>query len=266
MQDHHFGERDIAYRTNEFRASRQTLVFIHGLSGSTSAWELYERYFEDAYNILTYDIRGHGYSNRPREYQDYKLTEYTADLEALLEHLEIDSCILVSHSFGSLIAEQYLIEYPRRVRKAVLLSPCAAPYQNPIARLAYPFTWLATALLKVLPFSHHAGRRVDYSKYPDTTDWDIPIMWANIRANSLHVYIYCTLQTFHLDVRHHLKDISIPILLIHGNRDTIFPVRNAKYMHEHLSNSQLILLKDIDHILVLNRFPEVSKAIAEFVG
>ncbi len=265
MSDHLFPECGIWYRTNVFSADRETLVFIHGLSGSLSAWELYEERFKDSYNILTYDIRGHGKSRKPKTYTDYAIKEFSRDLEALLSHLGIEGCVLISHSFGTLIAFQFLHDHPDPVTRAVFLSPSVAPYTSALARLTYPFTYMASLAVRPLPFSGRIGWHVDYAKFPNTTDWDIPIMWANIRSTTLRVYLFCTLQSYAFDAGPWLDQISIPVLLMHGKRDTIFPVENSFIIRTHIQGSLLIVLPDIDHILVLNRFPEVSLAISDFV-
>lgn len=265
MNEYHLPGRDICYHKNEFVAGRETLVFIHGLSGSLSAWDLYEKRFESEYNVLTYDIRGHGKSYKPHRYDDYAISHFSEDLEFLLSHLGIESCVLISHSFGTLVAFQYLHEHPQRVSRAVLLSADAAPYADTLARLVYPFILIAKAVTALLPFPKHKGWHVDYTKYPDTTDWDIPVMWANIRNSTLQVYMYCTLQSYNVDARPYLKDIRIPVLLMHGTRDTIFPVSNAYFLHKEIADSKLIVMPDIDHILVLNRPHEVSEAIEAFV-
>lgn len=265
MIEQYFVERGIAYRTNTFQEGRETLVFVHGVSGSLSAWELYENYFKDSYNVLTYDIRGHGKSYKPKAYAAYALEAFVQDLEALLAHVGVTQCVLISHSFGSLIALQFLHEHPERVSRAVLLSPSAAPNANIMSRILYPFIWAATLALRPLPLFRTTGWRVDYAEYPDTTDWDVPVMWANIRNTTLRVYLFCTLQSYAFNAVPYLDELTMPLLLMHGVRDTIFPVRNAHFLHEHTKNSKLIVLPDIDHILVLNRFPEVSQAVEAFV-
>ena len=68
MKEHFFEDR-IYYRTNEFKSDRLTLVFVHGVSGSSSAWLPYEKIFENKYNVLTYDIRGHGLSKKYPHYE-----------------------------------------------------------------------------------------------------------------------------------------------------------------------------------------------------
>ena len=99
MQEHIFDNR-IYYRTNEFQPGRPTLVFAHGVSGSSSAWLPYEKIFENKYNILTYDIRGHGLSKKYPHYEDYEIKKFAEDLHDLVSSLGITKFVLVSNSFG----------------------------------------------------------------------------------------------------------------------------------------------------------------------
>src|SRR5689334_8832829 len=103
MKDQYWEERGIAYRTNTFDDSRQTLVFIHGLGTTCSVWVSFETALESNYNILTYDLRGHGLSRRYKNYEDYEPERLVGDLQALMQFLKISSCWLISVSFGTLI-------------------------------------------------------------------------------------------------------------------------------------------------------------------
>ena len=94
MKELFFSEKGIYYRINEFEEGKSTLVFIHGLSGSSSSWTEYEKRLESNYNILNLDLRGHGTSKRYRNFQDYKLENITEDIRDLLQYLHIDKCIL----------------------------------------------------------------------------------------------------------------------------------------------------------------------------
>ena len=122
MTEHLFEERGIYYRTNAFVSGRQTLVFVHGVSGSSSAWAPYEARFEHHYNLLTYDLRGHGKSKKYARCGDYAISQFVEDLKALLDYLAIETCVLVSHSFAVLIALEFLNVHQACVQSVVLVS------------------------------------------------------------------------------------------------------------------------------------------------
>jgi pimeloyl-ACP methyl ester carboxylesterase len=266
MKEFFFSRKGIYYRTNTFHPNRKTLVFVHGLSGSSSAWAKFEKKFQDTFNIVSFDLRGHGKSEKHYPYEAYRIDSFADDLHELLKYLRIEKCILISHSFGCFIAFAFLKKHQNKVSKAVFLSPNYSVYKMPSARIIRPILSVGVSLLKHLPFPLKIRGHVDYSQYSDTGgDWNIPITTANIIHTSLRVYLYATKHSYDFDSEDFLKKIHIPILVMHGKNDTIFPIHYGVSTAEKIPNAKLIILEKANHILVLNNFNEVSRAIKDFV-
>src|SRR5437773_1863072 len=100
MHDYFLESRGIAYRTNHLNPRRPTLLFVHGLSGSSAAWQPYEEHFAQTHNVITFDLRGHGFSLRPQTPDEYAMKYFVEDIRSLLMNLGIGRCTLVSHSYG----------------------------------------------------------------------------------------------------------------------------------------------------------------------
>ena len=259
-------EKGIYYKVNEFRPERQTLVFVHGVSGSSSAWVKFENRFKNEFNVLSFDLRGHGKSFKPQEYEKYSVSYFAEDLHSLLEDLGIKKFVLISHSFGCFVAFEFLREHQSMVSKSVFLSPNFSVYKMLSARIVRPFVSVGVSLLKLLPLSLKVRGHIDYSKYSDKGgDWNIPITTANIINTSLRVYLYATKHSYYFDAEDLLDQIHIPTLIMHGRKDTIFPVRYGIETAKKIKNSEMIILEKANHILVLNNFKEVSDAIYDFV-
>lgn len=254
----------IYYRTNKFEKDRQTIVFVHGLSGSSSAWIKFEDKFKDEYNILTFDLRGHGKSIKFKKYNDYSMYAFAQDLDELIIFLNIKNFILISHSFGTLIAQEYLKKHKKLVKATVFLSPNFIIGKRFIDKLVKHST-TPVLLLNKFPFSTKPAKHIDYSKYLNTGDWNIPRTIADVTNTGFRVYLNCTRQTCKLDYSKLLKDLQIPTLIIHGKKDSVFPVENSKQMSKKIKNSKLIILNNADHILVLNYFKQVSDSIQNFI-
>ncbi len=256
--------RGIYYRTNEFQKGRPTLVFVHGLSGSSSAWLEYEKEFEKKYNLVFFDLRGHGKSLRFPKYKDYEIANFAKDLYELISHLKIEKFVLISHSFGAFVALEFLTKYQDKVYAAVFLSPSFSVKSRKAALAIRPLLEIAK-LFDLIPYSSKAGGHVDYSKYKNTGDWNIRRTIADTRNTGLRSYIFSTKQTYEADYENFLEKLKMPVLLVHGKKDTIFPVGNSLKMARKIKNQRLILLDNADHIVVLNNFLEVSSAIDDFV-
>src|SRR4051794_12824829 len=76
------------------------LVMIHGLTGNLAVWHLHiAPVLAERFNVLTYDLRGHGYSDKPRT--GYSADDMAVDLLELLDSVGISRPTLVGHSFGA---------------------------------------------------------------------------------------------------------------------------------------------------------------------
>ena len=105
----------------EDHGSGPPVVLIHGYPLNGRSWERQERALLGAgYRAINYDRRGFGLSSQPTVGYDYDT--FAADLNALLEHLDLQDIVLVGFSMGTGEVTRYLGRYgSARVRKAALL-------------------------------------------------------------------------------------------------------------------------------------------------
>jgi pimeloyl-ACP methyl ester carboxylesterase len=260
MKDELWEERGIAYRTNVFDDSRKTLVFIHGLTTTCSGWEPFETALENDFNILTYDLRGHGFSKRYRNCADYDLKNLADDLRALLDYLGIHSCSLVSNSIGTLVALLYIHYYPGTVRTNLLLAPI---YKQ--QSLTSPETKSTESplmkLLSLMPFTPHNGKRLDYSRFDYTDDLELRRLLPEIKNLSLRIYL------FYL---HHMNafanyawwsQIRVPTTIMHGTKDRFAPYHLAVELSKTIPNARLVTLEGANHIMIVNNKKEIIAQI-----
>lgn len=265
MKEALLSERGIYYRINSFHKFRPTLVFIYGLTGSASAWLEYEKKFEDQYNILTFDLRGHGKSTKPKRYNDYEIRDFVRDINDLIKHLCIKRFILVSHSFGTVIALELLIQHQNNVESAVFLSPIFNVKKVKWMRIIHLLLGGFARIIERIPFSAVKGAHIDYSKYKNTGDWNLRRIAADISNTSFHVYLYCLDHIYKFNSEHYLSQITVSVLIVHGKQDTIMPVKYVIKEAEKIKHCELILLDNANHIIVINNVAEVVQAIKNFV-
>jgi len=266
MKEFFFKKCGIAYRTNEFQAERLTLVFIHGLSGSASAWFPYEPLFEKRYNLLTFDLRGHGKSSKPRSYEEYELEKSADDLHELLAYLHIESFVLISHSYGTLVALEFLQAHQEKVSATIFLSPTAFLRKTKRFPLIRTLGRGLVALFDMFPLHPTIRERVDYSPYIPAGDWDLRRVPRDIYATSVRVYLYCLVQAYLWNCDEMWKRIGIPTLIMHGTTDSYIPVSHSVQLSKDIVGSKLVLLEHANHIIVLNNVAEVSRHIEAFLA
>lgn len=265
MKEFIFQKRGICYRVNEFRGDRKTLVFIHGLSGSASAWFTYEKILGEKYNILTFDLRGHGMSYKPREYEDYRILNLAEDLYELLNVLDIAQCVLISHSYGSLVALEFLRAHIERASAAIFLSPTPYLTQTRWFTLIRTVGYALVPVFNLLPFYSRIRGRVDYSAFQPTADWDLRRIRHDIYATSFRSYLYCLVQAYRYRANEFWREIRIPTLIVHGTVDSYIPFAHSVRLSKEIPSSKLVLLKNANHIIVLNNVQEIAENIETLV-
>lgn len=265
MNEHMLESRGIYYRTNEWSEGRPTIVFMHGLSGSSSAWLPHEQLVTETHNILSFDLRGHGKSKKYKEYGDYTMSLLANDLYQLIEFLKIEKFALITHSFGVLIALEFLKLHQDRVSAALFLSPEFSVRRRLLSRLIEPL-FVFTHVFSLIPFNAEAGRHVDYQRHSEAHDWNIPMTYEDVQNTGLRIYLYCSKQVFAVDYTDLLPNIIIPMTLVQGKQDSIFLVSNSEIMAERIPHAKRILLDHADHIIVVNHIDRIGIILKEFVA
>jgi len=269
MQEYFLEKDRIYYRTNEFKPDRLTLVFAHGVSGSSSAWLPYEKIFnekyQNKYNILSYDLRGHGKSKKYPRYEDYEIKNFASDLHDLVTYLKISKFILISNSFAGLVVLEYLKLYRDTVIANIFTSPEIYLHEGMLAKISLSILKVLTGIISLLPFNPKPHGHVDYSKHQNSTDWDIRRNYADIKNTGLHAQFYSLRQSFNPITNYELEKINVPTLIIHGEKDSMVPLKNAIRMSKEITNSELVSIKNANHNTVHNGVKEMSGAIESFI-
>lgn len=117
--------RDIEISYNETSGPGRPLVMVHGLTGHRDDFAARMPELEGELRILAPDVRGHGDCS-PSPPERYTIPQLVSDLAALLDAWGTDSCDLLGHSFGGMIALRYALAHPRGVASLVLMG--TAPF------------------------------------------------------------------------------------------------------------------------------------------
>ena len=110
----------------EWAGEGPPVVLLHGLSATRrNVVQGSRALIKRGYRLISYDARGHGASSpAPR----YEYSDLVADLEAVLDHLEIERAALVGSSMGAATAMAFTLEHPERVPALVQITPAYTGY------------------------------------------------------------------------------------------------------------------------------------------
>jgi pimeloyl-ACP methyl ester carboxylesterase len=240
----------------EDHGSGQPVVLIHGWPLSGRSWEKQvPALVEDGYRVITYDRRGFGASSQPWDGYDYDTL--AADLNALLERLDLTGVTLVGFSMGGGEVARYVGTYDRgRVAKAVFAA-AVPPYLLKTAD--NPDGGLDEATVT----GFHDGLRADRVAFVDgfvtnffSVNGRTDLVSEQQRAYNATIAaaaspkgtLDCTTAFSTTDFRDDLKAFTFPTLVIHGDADAIVPFEvSGKRTAEAIEGSKLVLVKDAPH-------------------
>lgn len=92
----------------------EPMIMIHGGPGSHQEWDGYVHYLKDKYQLIRFDLRGNGLSDKPHDVESYGTKKFTADIIAILDELKIDKTHCWGYSLGGYLAFCLSRDYPER--------------------------------------------------------------------------------------------------------------------------------------------------------
>jgi non-heme chloroperoxidase len=258
----------------EDHGSGQPVVLIHGYPLNGNSWERQERELLAAgYRAISYDRRGWGRSSQPTIGHDYDT--FAADLNALLEHLDLQDVILVGFSMGTGEVTRYLGRYgSARVSKAVLLG-AIPPFllktdDNPEGVDGQVFEDSKAAILKdrYAYFKDFLDNFYNVDVFaPDRISEQAWQASFNVAAAGSPHASYVCVDSWLTDFRGDLPKIDVPTLVVHGTEDRILPIANtADRLPDLIADVRLVRVEGGPHNIGWTHPEEVNRALLEFLG
>ncbi|AYF99555.1 alpha/beta fold hydrolase [Protaetiibacter intestinalis] len=259
------------------RGSGQPVVLIHGYPLDGRSWETQEQALLDAgFRVISYDRRGFGQSTQVSTGFDYDT--FTADLNTVLETLDVRDAVLVGFSMGTGEVGRYLGTYgTERVSKAAFLASLE-PYlgkadDNPDGPIDQGFidgtvatvkkdryAWFTEFYKNFYNLDENLGtriseehvandKRVAYSSGA-VADWAAVPTWAT---------------DFRADVAK-IAELDIPILIVHGTGDNILPIdATGRPFAKLVPNARYVEIEGAPHGFLATHGTEIAELLVDFV-
>ncbi len=221
------------------------LVFIHGAGGSSRTWELQKRNFTN-YQVEMIDLPGHG--RRAGEGRE-SIREYVEKVRALIQGLE--DVVLIGHSMGGAITMTYALTYPLQ---ACVLAGTGARLRVLPAILEQVRENYETTVDLILEYAvyHKTDEIMKHSK-------------EEMLKTSPEITYRDFLACNNFDVMGEIGKLNIPTLVICGDQDMMTPPKYSEYLAAKIPKSQLKIIKDCGHMLMLERPQEFNETLEEFL-
>jgi non-heme chloroperoxidase len=248
----------------------QPVVFIHAWALPSPMWD-YQRgpLSEQGLRCIAYDRRGHGHSSVPRG--GYDCDTLADDLSALLTELDLHDVTLVSHSFGSGEVVRYLTRHgSSRIAKIALIAPAATPFvmktaDNPNGVAPEQLEFFRARIFQAdFPKWLEDGKKAFFTAdtSPSLQNWVMQLMLTT----PLWVAVECNRQITSTDFRAELPGISVPTLIVHGDKDASAPIdQTGRPTAALVPNAQLKIYEGAPHGLFLTHKDRLNADLLDFI-
>ncbi|MGE7021584.1 2-succinyl-6-hydroxy-2,4-cyclohexadiene-1-carboxylate synthase [Solibacillus cecembensis] len=234
--------------------AKNTLVLLHGFTGSTKTWQHVVKELPTSVKIITIDLVGHGQSAAPQTVDAYSMEAQIQLLEDLFEQLVVRTFTLVGYSMGGRVALSYTARYPKRVAQLILesASPGLEEQAERLARKNADDT-LADKIV-------HYGLQSFIDKWENiplfASQKNLPqAVQAEIRNERMmqrEIGLANSLRGMGTGVMpallNELKKIAVPVTLITGELDQKFITLNEQ-MQQRLPNAKHMIVPAVGHAI-----------------
>lgn len=230
-------------------SSGETIVLIHGLivdDLSSYYFTLANPLAAAGHDVVLYDLRGHGHSDRPRS--GYALGDGIADINGLLDALGIDRPVhLVGNSYGGAIAIGMALEHPARVADVTMIEGHYATegFGEEMAETLRLVTvgindekwrnWIAERGRKTLRLARRGVTLIEDTSISQDVLATVPHPESALQA------------------------LAIPILAIYGGASEVLD--RGRDLERLVTGTRLIVLPDLDHRVLFNTAPYLCEVL-----
>ncbi len=230
-----------------------TLILAHGVMASLHTWDGWVEALKDKYRIIRFDIPGFGLSD-PNQQRQLN-PEYAVYItHAFVNALGLDTFYLAGNSLGGFLAWNYAAAHPERVKKMILLDPIG--YEQKLPWVMKIVTWPIIrffARLTAPKFIVDYCVRMVYGK-PENIKHGIFDRYFDLlsypggRDAMVDLFLVFKFYNGHPDIAAKIKSISVPTLLMWGEKDAWVPVSLVDSWKKDIAQLEAIIYANVGHV------------------
>lgn len=242
------------------------IVFIHGLLGSHLNWEkqISDAQLQQRYRLITFDMRGHGLSDKPEQesaYRDGK--RWADDLRAVINQSHANKPLLVGWSLGGAVITNYLAAYGDGnisgaiyVDGVVELNPTLIPEHE-------VYGAMTASDLKTHLDGERAFLQLCFYQQPDRTTFERLLANAALAAWPMQRAV----PTMTIALEKGVKNVRVPLLFIYGEHDALVnPAASLARVKRINSRIQTQMFADSGHAPFIEEPARFNRTLATFAS
>lgn len=239
------------------------VIVLHGLWGGRNEWDRNIEVLAADFRMIVVDQIGFHGSDKPDvSYHNALLGQFLA---GFIEAMDIPRATLMGQAMGANTATYMAVHYPHLVERLILVD--GAGYRNPNRDLAKPpserqLRFYRVATGSTLSATQNFLKRRVFNKALVTESWaeEAFTMWLrSARA------IQGMLRDGGDVTEEEMQTISVPTLIVWGQEDGVFPIRNADRLSLDIKGSIKVVFPETGHLSQLEKPEAFNKIVRDFL-
>ena len=240
-------------------SSGDAVVFVHGVGSTAAIWDYQLDALGDAYRCFAVELRGNGVPKPEAAHEQITRSGYVDDVLAVADAAGVQRFHFVGCSLGGVVGFELWQRAAQRVRSLTFVGsfawyPDAAAYVESVVSAVQ-------AAGTMERFAHERAKKLGMPP-GKRTDETIEQMACKVVPS----YIAATHATWTGDYRNVLERITVPALVICGERDTVAPPSFSQEIAAHIPGARLEILPGAGHVTNADapeRFNDLLRAFLE---
>ena len=246
------------------------LVLIHGFSDNQTMWYNQVPEFSKSYQVLTYDVRGHGQTEVTKD--EHSIDLFADDLKGLLESLNIPKACVLGYSMGGRIGLAFAMKYPEQTTGLIFansgvigpdVQPTPEQIQEMMARRQEMLNQIETGNIEAI-----ADMMAERSLSPGFRDKDPEVFqkYKDIKMQNNPAAYKAIMEGMMVAMANppDLGELQCPALIIAGEQDGFMALDVAYYMEKAIKESSLAIFPT-GHASAIEVPNEFNRVVLDFL-
>lgn len=231
------------------------VVLVSGYFGVSDIWESQISNLSKDFQVLSFDRRGYGRSEKPYTSESYLISQHVEDLKSVLDAAGIDKpAVFATHSMGSNVVTSFALKYPEKVAGIAYFAGNVDGPQFSLVGLTEEVIIRSMqkpsgAFEFFRPFN--VSEKIGY----EATKWPSHALIANGKAFLNHAIS-----------QQQYAQIKAPVLVAQGRDDVVSPMAFGEELHSLIKHSKLKVMDGVNHFPTIEAPELVSQLIREHLS
>jgi 3-oxoadipate enol-lactonase len=253
----HTRDIDIYYKIT---GEGEPLLFIHGLGSSMRSWQMQVPVFSSHYKVITFDLRGHGRSDKPLE--RYSISMFAADTAELMKSLGITSAHVVGFSLGGMVGFQLCLDAPDMVKSLVVVNSPVTGYKQQSLKQGFQ-SWKHFTRVQLTGIVKN-GQSNGQQFFPKDEDQQGQTLMERLGINSMLAQANSFWAILKGNLTDDLSLINCPTLVIASDEDYV-PVSIKNAYVSKIPDADIVVIPNSRHAVPIEQVEKFNAVLLDFL-